>query len=683
MSALFHDASLIRGENKLHRYQKDVINNFIVGEQNRFVLTAPTSFGKTFLVYQIIQKMHYQNILLIFPSISLLSENYTRLYDSDAFKEYKIHSLSEEEFDPSEKNIFIFTPERYLSFMDRHFDLRFDFSFIDEVYKIDNSFVIDQETTGENERDIAYRLALEFVCNLSKDMLLAGPYMTLPDITTHNTKSFVNFASENGFHFLQYNDFEIVSKDYQTIKGKRHYTISNNTVEIGTAGKADKALKIVEAIGTPAENVIIYCGSRAKTESYAKQLLSHQALISSFQQKCADVTPLIFTAFIEHLEETFGDDWIVVKALKGRVGIHHSLIPKYIQKEIINLFNYGALICLFSTTTITEGVNTTAKNVIITSGKKGTKPLKQFDAKNIAGRAGRFQQHYSGRVIDLDNGFEEIVNGQQEALEHKNYDVQSTKTDVDYQITKEQYLSENDLRERDSIQAQIVESGLPLEVFNCFRIVGPKDKLALYANISRLPWWHVDEIKRLSIDLARSNAHNLNWNGFQIIMDNIFQIVQEEKLKRLIYQRTGTQQKYSLVTVLLHSYLSGGFLSMIEYYVTRSDSPKTKDEAVRTVADFVYNVFKYNLVKYLGLFDVFFRYHVSINEHIEMENVAGLGILLQKLEYNALTPVARKISDYGAPFKLVDCYDSKAPYDKSSFDAYENHIDAQILKLFL
>ena len=34
------------------------------------------------------------------------------------------------------------------------------------------AFIMDQETTGENERDTAYRLALEFICVVSKDMLL-------------------------------------------------------------------------------------------------------------------------------------------------------------------------------------------------------------------------------------------------------------------------------------------------------------------------------------------------------------------------------------------------------------------------------------------------------------------------------------------------------------------------------
>lgn len=448
LSALFHDASLIFGDSKLHRYQKEVLDSFKHGQRNRYVLTAPTSFGKTFLVYETIQRMQYKNILLIFPSISLLSENYDRLCEWNAFNEYAIYSLSEEEYDSTDKNIFIFTPERFLSFMDSHQRPHFDFAFIDEIYKIDNSFVIDQETTGENERDIAYRLSLEFICNLADDMLLAGPYMKLPQSDEQDKISFNNFARDNGFSFLHYNQFEIVLKNYITIKGKKQYTIDRKIIEIGSMSKAKKVANIVREISSPSDNTIIYCGRKCDTESYAKQLLRNQSLITSFQEKCAGEGENVYKIFLNHLQNTFGDDWIVLKALKGRIGIHHSLVPKYIQKEIINLFNSGALICLFSTTTITEGVNTSAKNIIITSSKKGSKSLRQFDAKNIAGRAGRFYHHYSGRVIDLNNGFESIVNGQPEVLEHKNYDIKSPKTDIDYQVTQERYLSENDRKKK-------------------------------------------------------------------------------------------------------------------------------------------------------------------------------------------------------------------------------------------
>lgn len=680
LSALFHDASLVRGDSKLHRYQKEVLDHFVPERQNRYVLTAPTSFGKTFLVYQIIQKMRYRNVLLIFPAISLLSENYARVCKQDRFNEYAIHTLSEEEFDLAQKNIFIFTPERFLSFMDRHHHLHFDFAFIDEVYKIDNSFVIDQETSGENERDTAYRLALEFICRLADDMLLAGPYMEFPTIDVPQRKSFNDFATDNGFSFLSYNNLEIVLKKYTTIKGKQQYNIDQLPVRIGSISKAQKIANIIESLSSPSENTIIYCGRKSDTEAYAKQLLDNRALIANFQEKCSNIECPTYGMFLQHLKHTFGDDWIVYKALRGRIGIHHSLVPKYIQKEIINLFNTGALICLFSTTTITEGVNTSAKNIIITSNKKGIKPLRQFDAKNIAGRAGRFDQHYSGRVIDLDNGFENIVNAQPEILQHKNYNINSQKTDVDYQITNDKYLSAPDRQEKESIFSRIAASGVPPEVFDCFRIVGPKDKLMLYEYISSMPWWTAGEIKQVSVILASSSVRRLYWPGFQKIMDIILPVVHEEKLKHLIMTRVG-QKGYSLITVLMSSYLSGGFLEMVQYYVKREYNPKTKDVAIRQVADLVYNVFKYHLVKYLGLFDVFYRYYISKTTGANMEDVAGLGLLLQKLEYNALSPIARRASDYGVPFKLIDCYDSQTQ-DKSQFDAYEKYIDEQISGLF-
>jgi replicative superfamily II helicase len=100
--------------------------------------------------------------------------------------------------------------------------------------------------------------------------------------------------------------------------------------------------------------------------------------------------------FSSHIAKYFGTDWVLYNAINNGIGIHHGLIPKYIQKEIINLFNTGFLKVLISTTTITEGVNTSAKNLVVLHSKKGTKDLKKFDAKNIAGRAGRFLYHYSG-----------------------------------------------------------------------------------------------------------------------------------------------------------------------------------------------------------------------------------------------------------------------------------------------
>ena len=55
--------------------------------------------------------------------------------------------------------------------------------------------------------------------------------------------------------------------------------------------------------------------------------------------------------------------------------------------------------------------------------KKGDKDLKIFDAKNIVGRAGRFIQHYSGKVVDLSNDLSNLLEKKTEELGFKYYEL--------------------------------------------------------------------------------------------------------------------------------------------------------------------------------------------------------------------------------------------------------------------
>lgn len=57
--AAIQDSTLfVDQESMLHRYQKEVYDSFSVSRRNRVFLSAPTSFGKTYLVYKIVQKCH-------------------------------------------------------------------------------------------------------------------------------------------------------------------------------------------------------------------------------------------------------------------------------------------------------------------------------------------------------------------------------------------------------------------------------------------------------------------------------------------------------------------------------------------------------------------------------------------------------------------------------------------------
>lgn len=678
LSSFFYDASLCVDEqgNKLHRFQKQILEKFS-DDTNRFVLTAPTSFGKTFIVYQILQKMKYSTILLIFPTISLLTENYERIKAYPFFGGYSIHTLSEEEIDESANNLFIFTPERYLSFLDSQKGTVFDFAFIDEIYKIDNGYLVDEETVLENERDVAYRLALEYICRQAKDIFLAGPYISLNNDETYN--SFLKFTEENNFQILQYNEFEIVSKQYYEISKRGSYNIDEYDVYIPNKQRKTLLLQIIPKISFPAENTIIYCGKKTDTEKYAQILIQEPNIVKTFSDMYKEEDEL-YKIFVEHLERTYGEEWIVVVALKARIDIHHGLIPKYIQKEIINLFGRGQLVCLFSTTTITEGVNTPAKNIIITSLKKGKKDLKQFDAKNIAGRAGRFGKHYSGRIIDISSGFVDIIKSDNEKLKHKNYDVNSQKSDVDYQITKDEFLSPTEQREKQRLQRKAEEIELPDTILAKFKVVGPRDKITLYESIIHLDIAERESIDNLVNSVVFSRGHKINWDGLQTVLNIIAPIVSNGKLKFMITHKfiAKSGKQYSLLVILLQAYLDNGFMGMVEYQI--KNKGMNMDRAMRYVADTVYNTFKYQLVKYFGTFDILYRFVQSKERQCDMEDVKSISFLLQKLEYNATNERAKKVSDYGVPFKIIKKYED--PSVQVEYDPYEKYVDNQV-KLML
>ena len=402
----------------LHRYQKAVLDMFQENRNNRFFLSATTSFGKTYLVYEIIRKMQYHNILLIFPTLALLSENLNKIFtqQNDWIRQkYKIHTLSDVRSWSEDGNIMIYTPERYLSFLDKNPDKHFDFVFIDEVYKIDNEYLQEGEER-ENERDIAYRIATYFALrDADIDCLFAGPYINIADKLT--TSSFLLFLREYHITPLNYNDYEIVSKIEINIGTKKSIKIDNLNISLTSSNKSTRFCELVKQLCDYEENMIVYCYSRSSAEKYAKILIESSELTTD--------TQLRNSLLIRHLSNLFGGkgkDWIVTKAIKYGIGIHHGLVPKYIQNEIIRLFNVGLLKVVIATTTITEGVNTSAKNIIVLSHKKGKKLLKKFDAQNIEGRAGRFLKHYRGRVFIVEKEFNKIMQGEDNTINHKHFD---------------------------------------------------------------------------------------------------------------------------------------------------------------------------------------------------------------------------------------------------------------------
>lgn len=176
----------------------------------------------------------------------------------------------------------------------------------------------------------------------------------------------------------------------------------------------------------------------------------------------------------------------------------------------------------------------------------------------------------------------------------------------------------------------------------------------------------------MSINLPKMR---LNWKGFEAILKIIGPIIpQNSKLHALIEKKI--QLGYSILTVKLSNYIDGGYYNLLHYRL--NNSKMGIDEAIRDTGDFVYNILKYQLVKYLGVFDLMYRYIRTMKNGLELDKVIGINKLLQILEYNALSDKARLVSDYGAPFNVIKSYEDNADDSQNNLDEYELYIKNKI-----
>lgn len=650
-----HESNLVVGEGvMLHRYQKEILDQYVVGESNRYFLSAATSFGKTFLIYEILRKMEYKNVAFIFPTISLLSENIFKIHTRPEYEWvkdlYAIHTLSESE-ELVGRNLFIFTPERFLSFLDKNKKLKLDFVFVDEVYKLDNGFIIDQ-VAQENERDVAYRIALhELLQEDTTDALLVGPYIIFPpEGDAGNRTSFKAFLDRYGFSTIDYNRYDIVNKEEIIVGSALRINVDDNFILTFTeTTKTAHTVQLVQQLLAKEENVIIYCSQKYLTEKRAKELLNADiGLVDLNDERVIRLTEHISNLFAEGK----GTQWIVTKALKKGIGIHHGLVPKYIQQEIISMFNEGILKVLICTTTITEGVNTTAKNMIVLSGKKGTKDLKKFDAQNIEGRAGRFMEHYKGRVFVLDGEFTKRMNEEDALLQHKLFEKNVEKQDVDLVLAEHDYLTDNQIKRREQLDMMRDSGVMPRACFDEFRTVSYGDKVYLYNTIARFSEADREKIKLLIQRFV--GLHKIYYPGLELICQSIRPIIKNENLRFYVENGDGQRGNCYLVD-MISAFVARGFAGSANYYIKKEHDV---DKGIRKAAEFVFNMLRYQVVKYFGLFNLLYKQYEAQMTQVEVDSITGIEALLLRLEYSADTQLGRKASDIGASFRVVKYYDS-------------------------
>ena len=110
------------------KYKKDILSS----ESSDMCYIAPTSFGKSSLIIEIVRRLHNRKIAIIVPTKSLLTQTYRMI--SDSFEKAKV--IFHDEMYAGEKAfIAVFTQERALRMLKNH-SVIFDALVIDEAHNL-------------------------------------------------------------------------------------------------------------------------------------------------------------------------------------------------------------------------------------------------------------------------------------------------------------------------------------------------------------------------------------------------------------------------------------------------------------------------------------------------------------------------------------------------------------------
>ncbi len=343
----------------LHQEQKK-LSELVLSKRN-VVVSAPTSFGKSLLIEEIVASGIYTNIAIIQPTLALLDE--TRIKLKQYSDQYKIIVRTSQESSQEKKNIFLLTAERVLEYPNMP-DI--DLLIIDEFYKLSKQ----REDNRSNILNIAF---LRLTKNPNCRFYLLGPNI---DNISHGFLEKYNATFFKTYYSMVYTETENL---YEDVKKKPGGKVSDEDVFSVLDSAEDQSLVFCSSPSTARKLAFAYCN-----------YLEDRGI-----RRNADI-PLI-----QWIHENLSVEWSLAHCLSNEIGIHDGSMPKHITASTIKYFNDRKLRILFCTNTIIEGVNTSAKNVIYYDNKIGTRAVDYFDYANIRGRAGRLMEHCVGKVINL------------------------------------------------------------------------------------------------------------------------------------------------------------------------------------------------------------------------------------------------------------------------------------------
>ena len=571
----YHKSQFVnkQGNSIVFHYEQKILEEKINKKQN-LVVSAPTSFGKSLLIEEFVARRKYENILIIQPTLALIDETRRKLSHYSDY--YNIVVNTHQEI--GEKNLFILTSERVLDIFPKIDDI--DLFIIDEFYKIANN--------KKDDRVSHLNIAFYKIMKFKPQLLFLTPL--------------VDDISED---FIRKYDIQFYRTDYSLVNQKAK--------QISYESEDEKEEKLFQLLNDLSEPTIVYVRSPKRSENLAKKYMEQFSLKEKKK----------FPVF-EWIDENISSDWILKKFLENGIGLHNGQYPRHIVNSQLDYFNSGDLKIIFATTSLIEGVNSIAKNVVIYDMLKGTHKITYFDFNNIKGRAGRMMKYYTGNIFYFDN-----------PPERKDEFIDIPVVDQDDNLQSEILLNidEKDLKQSKQEEFQKLVEGIP------------EDLIEIFKN----NYYDVEKQKSLFnyIISNRELLEILNWHTpmpeYNVLLET-FRII-DEGLKG----KKGSKYKYTTAKCkqIINNNLSKAIETELQnLHSKKENSHKEReellDEAISNIFSFIKNQAKYEIPKVLSILQ-------SIVNYIQKSDLADYSLFIAKLEHEGVDENLSVLLDFGVP----------------------------------
>jgi hypothetical protein len=374
------DSSTVNGhfiEKKLEKFSYNEITETLEQQVNRTDIlhteaidccyVAPTSFGKSSLMVDLINELNLAKVAIIVPTKSLLTQTYRLI--NDAFKQRKV-IFHDEMYNGENNFIAVFTQERALRLMKSESSLAFDALLIDEAH---NLF----------EKDSRSILLSRLIRRNRKRATRSRIFYFSPLINDFDNLKFEEQQNIEGkkihFNIKEAKLFEYKLNNQSYIYNRfldKQFEISDNTDFMQYILSESK------------QNNFLYLRAPRKVESFAGRLA--QELPNSDNE--------VLTELADVIARNVHEDFYCVELVKKGALYIHGKLPDLIKEYLEFKFRHiPELKYLVANSVILEGVNLPIDNLYILN----TYDLDTKKLINLIGRVNRLNEIFNGVASNL------------------------------------------------------------------------------------------------------------------------------------------------------------------------------------------------------------------------------------------------------------------------------------------